>query len=91
MPNGYRLGDWLVSRKNFMSLATGMMSSLSFIGLFVWLKLGYGIGGPVFWLVMAIVILCAGYVWALLMWHLVFAEKVDRLNRQKEPEQQRQS
>ncbi len=88
---GYKFGDWLVTRKNFMSLATGMMSLLSFIGLFVWLKLGYGIGGPVFWLVLAIVSVCAGYVWALLMWHLVFAGRIERFSREKEPERQRQS
>lgn len=74
-----------------MSLATGMMGLLSFIGLFVWLKLGYGIGGPVFWFVLAIVSLCAGYLWALLMWHLVFADRIERLNREKQSERPRQS
>jgi len=80
---GHRFGDWLSIRRNFISFGTWTMGALSFVVLFVWLRLGYGIGGPIFWIVIALVSVLAGYVWALLMWHLVFAERIRRLGEDR--------
>jgi hypothetical protein len=63
-----RFGAWLGVKRNFIVYSIFGFGGLLYVILFIWLRIGCGIGGPLFWLFMAVVVAIGGYAWGLIMW-----------------------
>jgi membrane protein YdbS with pleckstrin-like domain len=72
-------GTWLSQKSNFLTMATAAIGVPFLVISFIWLRLTYGIGGPVFWFVSAVAIFVMAYVWSVLMWHAMGKSHASRI------------